>query len=351
MRTILTTVGISLIAPNKHGGNNPDDQALSNYLRHTDPVIASAETNSLSRILTEDDAIVFLYSQTEKGKLCAEALCTHYESKGYTVKLQEIPNLTYTESSFKVKGLRSLVSTLIELVQKYKSGGSGEVLINATGGFKAEMAYANLIGLLFNVPVFYIHELFKDIIMMPAPPIGWDYSLIADHEEFFEWITDDYRPTPEVTPRLNGLPEEIGFLLADEEGFTSLSPAGEVFFQAFRERQVSYAYAPVLLSENAKNTYENSNPATQKLFDRTLRKLRDPQLRNSGSGQVGNCDCRVYPRGNRTERLFWFEGEDEHPHVCELALHNDESYEGLIKRGISKDTYSAFDIWNDPLHS
>ena len=351
MRTIITTVGISLAAENKHGGSTPNDQVLSNYLRHTDPIIASAETNSLSRILQEGDSIIFLYSQTGKGKLCAKVLCSHYQSKGYTAELQKIPHLTYASDSFKVRGLRSLVSTLIELVQKYKSTGSGEVLINATGGFKAEMAYANLIGLVFNVPVFYIHELFKDIIMMPAPPIGWDYSLIADYEEFFVWIAGDFRTTAVVDQRLSELPADIGFLLAEEGGYTSLSPTGEVFFSAFRERQVSYAAVPIWLSGEALKTYKEASSNTKELFARTLRKLRDPLLRNSGSGQVGNCDCRVYPRGNRNERLFWFEDEDRLPHVCELALHSDESYDRLIERGVNKAMYSTFEEWEDPLNS
>ena len=72
--------------------------------------------------------------------------------KRYKASVEKIPDLDYEESRFKVKGLRSLVSTLIKLVREYNA--SGEVSINATGGFKAEMAYANLIGLLFNVPVF-----------------------------------------------------------------------------------------------------------------------------------------------------------------------------------------------------
>ena len=347
MRTILTTVGISLIAPNKHGGSKPDEQKLANYLRHTPPIAASAETNSLSRILVEDDRIIFLVSDTTDGKFCAEALRKHYASLGYTASIKVVSNLTYAASSFRVKGLRSLVSTLIDLVREHKT--LGKVLINATGGFKAEMAYANLIGLLFNVPVFYIHEAFKNIIEMPAPPIGWDYSLIADYEEFFEWINADFRPTAEVQRRLQSLPQAVGFLLEEEGNFTLLSPTGDVFFQAFLQRQEVYASIPILLSEKALQTYGNADGTMKEIFARTLRKLRDPQLRNSGSGQVNNCDCWVYPRGNRTERLFWFAGPDGNPHVCELALH--DRYEDLIQQGVNKAQYHHFEEWRDPLSS
>ncbi len=349
MRTILTTVGISLLAPKKHGNTQPNDDKLASYLRHTDPVVASAETNSLSRILAEGDRIIFLHSQTDDGKLCAQALSRHYDNfREYRAELQEIPDLTYTESRFKVKGLRSFVSTMIELVQKHKgTDSSDEVLINATGGFKAEMAYANLIGLLFNVPVFYIHEAFKDIIMMPSTPIGWDYSLLANYEEFFEWINDDYRKTAEVNRRLGHLPEEVRFLLEEEEQLTFLSPTGEVFFEAFRARQSSYSSIPIWLSGTARKTYEEAAANTKLIFERTLRKLRDPQLRNSGSAQVRNCDCLVYPRGNRPERLFWFGGEEGNPRVCELALH--ERYEELIAQGVNKSAYQDFQLWKDPL--
>jgi len=72
-----------------------------------------------------------------------------------------------------MRGLRSLVATLISLIRKERAGGR-EVLVNATGGFKAEIAYATLVGLLFDVPVYYIHEAFQDIIEMPPTPIGWD---------------------------------------------------------------------------------------------------------------------------------------------------------------------------------
>ena len=350
MRTILTTVGISVMSPIKHDGNTPNDQKLASYLRNTNAATASAETNSLSRILEKNDNIVFLCSDTDSGRLCANALSTHYNnSKKYKASVKVIPDLTYKESKFKVQGLRSFVSTLISLVREHKT--SGEVLINATGGFKAEMAYANLIGLLFNVPVFYIHELFKDIIEMPAPPIGWNYSLIADNEVFFEWINECLRKTNDVNISLGKLPEairqEIRFLLEDEDGFTLLSPTGEVFFEAFREEQASYASIPVWLSRNAQSTYERADANKKIIFDRTLRKLRSRQLRNSGSHQVSNCDCRVYPSGHRSERLFWFEGENGEPYVCELAFHNDESYEGLIEQGVNKLKYEGFKKWDD----
>ncbi|MBI1928960.1 putative CRISPR-associated protein [Candidatus Poribacteria bacterium] len=282
MRTILTTVGTSLLSNAKRslglaGDPQPDEQQLINYLRHAEPVKASAETNSLARLIREGDRIIFLHSQTDEGRWCARALSQHYAGKGYSATLQEVPDLTYKESRFKIRGLRSLVATMIELIRKYKAPEPGhDVLINATGGFKAEIAYATLVGLLFDVPVYYIHEAFQDIIEMPPTPISWDYSLLADYEEFFEWVDADLRPTTEVDKRMRQLPEDVRLLLADEEDFTLLSPAVEAFYEAYRQRQQVYTGVPILLSSEAWKTYKGADASVQTLFNRTLRKLRDP---------------------------------------------------------------------------
>jgi len=185
MRTILTTVGTSLLGNARHDlqVEQPNAHQLANYLRHVDVIQTSTETNSLSRLLQEHDQMIFLCSQTPEGKQCAEALAQYYKNAGYQTKVVEVPDLTYTESRFKMRGLQSLVATLIDQIRREKAQ-ARQVLINATGGFKAEIAYATLVGLLFDVPVYYIHEAFRDIIEMAPTPISWDYSLLADYEEW-----------------------------------------------------------------------------------------------------------------------------------------------------------------------
>ncbi len=348
MRTILVTVGTSLLTNAKRDlkEQEPNEQQLANYLNHTEASRASAETNSLSRILEKGDRIIFLHSQTDEGKRCAEALVRHYNHNGYETRVIEVPDLTYSESRFKMRGLRSLVATLIDQIRWEKKQGR-EVLINATGGFKAEIAYATLVGLLFDVPVYYIHEAFRDIIEMPPTPINWDYSLLASYEDFFEWINADLRSTAEVDKRLRGLPEEVRLLLTEEEGFTMLSPAGEAFYEAYRDRVEQAIPEPVFLSAQAWETYRSAAPDVRQLFDRALRKLKVHELRISGSDRVRNSDCLVYPKGHCDERIFFFEGEDGHVRVCELARHSDKSYERLIQRGVRRDEYRDFKEWRE----
>lgn len=147
-----------------------------------------------------------------------------------------VPHLTYAEKQFKMRGLRSLVGTIVELVEHEKKAGN-EVAINATGGFKAEIAYATLIGLLYDIPVYYIHDAFKEIIDLPPAPIQWDLSLLDTYHDFFRWIASDLRPTLDVDQRLRSLPPEVHVLLTEEEGYTFLSPVGEVVYRAWAYRR------------------------------------------------------------------------------------------------------------------
>jgi putative CRISPR-associated protein (TIGR02619 family) len=344
MRTILVTVGTSLLTNAKRDLNKdkPSIHDIAKYLHEKDPKKASAETNSLSRILQKEDKIVFLYSQTEDGKFCAEALQRHYEQQEYQTEIVEISDLTYKESRFKMRGLRSLVATLIDCIRRERQA-QREVLINATGGFKAEIAYATVVGLLFDVPVYYIHEAFRDIIQMPPTPIGWDYSLMAEYEEFFEWLNEDLRWTADVEKRLRELPrsEEIHLLLVEEEDFTFLSPTGEAFYEAYKTRLEQAQETPLWLSEVAWRTYEKAAPDVKALFNRTFRKLRMKELRISGSDRVQNSDCLVFPKGHRDERVFYFE-ENGKIYVCELARHSDKSYERAIEHGVYRNHYGGW---------
>ena len=179
---------------------------------------------------------------------------------------------------------------------------------------------------------------------MPPTPISWDYSLLAEHEDFFEWVYEEARPTAAVDERLRHRPAELRLMLIEVEDTTILSPTGEAFWEAYLDRLRDSQSVPVLLSAAAKAAYDGAEPSIRELFGRTLAKLRLNELRISGSDRVGNCDCLVFPKGHRTERLFYYE-EDGHVRVCELARHSDQSYERLIEKGVLRSNYSNFTVW------
>jgi len=342
-RTILTTVGTSLMTNARRDFNLPTDPGeseLAAYLHSQDPSRASAETNSLHRILESGDRIVFVHSQTSQGHMCARVLAQHYRNQGYETDTVEVADLTYEESRFKMRGLRSLVAGLIERLRREQAQGR-QVLINATGGFKAEIAYATLIGLLFRVPVYYIHEAFRDIIEMPPVPIDWDLSLLAEYEDFFEWLQADLRTTPEVDDRLRGLPSEIRLLLTEEAGYTFLSPAGEAFYEAYRLRYEQARTMPLLFSRKARIVWKGLDPSARTVLGRILGRLRMREVQ-ARAERVRNSDCLVYPRGASDFRVFFFIDDAGQVRICEITRHSDGSYERRIQEGVFKRSYRDF---------
>lgn len=348
MHVVLATVGTSLISnfERDRGTKTYTDGELLSFLAARDPAQATAETNSLSKMkkhgwLSQGDRIVFLHSETEHCARCATLLATHYARSGFETVTRECRDLSYRESHFKLRGLRSLVGTMVEIIRQERSRGY-DISINATGGFKAEIAYATLVGLLFNVPVYYIHDAFKDIIRMPPTPITWDSTLISEWDDFLAWLSADLRRKAEVDAYLESrhVPQSLRLLLAEEENYCFLSPAGEAFYDAYKDA-LAGASTEIMLSRQAREIYARSAPDQQRLFDALLSKLRLTNLRVTGSDRVDNCDCLIFPKGDREGRLFYFE-KDEVLYVCELSRHSDRSYERLISRGVRRANYGDY---------
>ncbi|KPV62575.1 MAG: CRISPR-associated protein [Candidatus Bathyarchaeota archaeon BA1] len=66
------------------------------------------------------------------------------------------------------RGLANLVREIARILTHHK-----DVRICATGGFKPEVALASVLGFIAKVPVYYIHESFRQEIHLPALPIDW----------------------------------------------------------------------------------------------------------------------------------------------------------------------------------
>jgi len=342
MRTLIVTVGTSLLSnAGKFLGKRPDFHALLGFLKKTAPKEASAETNSIERILRKDDQMVFLCSFTEEGRLCAEALKAYYNNKDIAVRIKEIRDLNYAESRFKLRGLRALVAEMVQAVNEERQKGR-EVIINATGGFKAEIAYATLVGLLFDVTVYYIHERFREIIELPPVPIDWDFSIIAEYEDLFRWLNDDYHAMEEVDRRLSVISEQdrrkISVLLEEEEGLICLGPTGEALFLAYMEKLRVAENVAVVLSTKARQTLNGYPPEVRRSFESLLKKIRIAPLRRKQAHSIEGSDCLVFPSGHREERIFFFE-EGGKVFVCEMTRHSDGSYQQILSQGVYRKNY------------
>lgn len=241
MSAIIVSIGTSLLT-NKNGrdyrpwegwrpGNPlPDQKDVVQWLRKADPAAASAETNTLHKLgLDAGDRLYYLHSDTPEGEFCARCLNDHYTGLGHNGVLCRVEGLKYSPKHFVEDGLRSLVAEAFAII----SNSGGRAVICATGGFKAEMAYLNLVGILTGCPVYYVHERMSELISLPALPLAWDHSLVEYNLDFFEWIDKEQRSIREVERRLKSLQPEVATLVVFRNGFGRLSAAGEALYLSY----------------------------------------------------------------------------------------------------------------------
>lgn len=246
-RLLITTVGTSLLTnrderpwtwSHRTKALLPDPEAVDAWLADADPVKVSAEMNTLHRReIDETDQISFLHSDTPEGKYCSERLGTYYTNKCREVRQCVLGALSYRDKSFAQSGLKSLISVTLQEIRYARERGLTPIFC-ATGGFKAEIAFLNLLGALLNIEVYYIHELHREEVLLPRLPLTWDADYVLQHQDFFDWIKADIRKSHEVESWLNARPELrplVANMEMNGEYFTDLSAAGELLFEAAKE--------------------------------------------------------------------------------------------------------------------
>ncbi|WP_034383759.1 putative CRISPR-associated protein [Deinococcus sp. YIM 77859] len=326
---VISTVGTSLLGNLHNPRVNPDGLDALALLRR-DPQRASAEANAITRLAKGGDTLVFLHSDTEDGERCADHLNTYFAGQGHPVHVRRVAGLSYNEKGFVSHGLRALVRLLAEEIRTAKRA-EQRPLLNATGGFKAEIAYATAVGLMFHVPVSYIHERFGDVVTLPASPVGWDYSLLSWYRDFFDWLDEEPRPTHAVHERLAALPESVALLVEDApDGQSYLSPLGEAYLEAFRGQ--ADTRRSLRLSASARRTLDALDFSTQSAYRQLLERLRHGGAGDwRRSAELVRGDVFKFPKGHSVHRAFVRE-DDAGLWVLELCGHEDERrYQELIR--------------------
>ncbi|NLI82937.1 MAG: putative CRISPR-associated protein [Deltaproteobacteria bacterium] len=246
MQHILCTVGTSLLTNRDDRpwagwyprGDRPlpDAESVDAWLTTADASAASAETNTLARLeLSKADVLTLLHSDTPEGRFCTERLQTLYRGTVREVTLEKIGKLGYGADHF-TAGLKALVDVTIRKVHEARAHGMTP-LFCATGGFKAEIAFLNLMGALLGIEVVYIHELHRELVRLPCLPLTWDAEFVARHEDFFRWIDEEPRKSAEVESWLKGRPELRPLVEDGDDGCTYLSAAGDLLYRVAKEQR------------------------------------------------------------------------------------------------------------------
>ena len=263
-QTLICTVGTSLFESNlsrlsensadkpsnwreiKHAFCSKQWNSLARELLKVDPTnrICGAEINTVEearkKVLTTVESIFFLVSDTAHGRHTG-MLLQEYFSLRSDLALRNVEYCIVESlqderpTDFKVHGLRNLVRRAGECIQR--SGGPEHVLIDATGGYKAQIAIAVLVGQALNIPVTYKHERFSEIIDFPPLPISFDYQILARNAEL---LTDFERGHALSSSEVDPLDEKLRVLLTEVsdggESLYELSPIGQIYLTGFRIR-------------------------------------------------------------------------------------------------------------------
>lgn len=324
MKTIISLVGTSLKNNfnRENIGKRPTPEALAHFAK-SDRKTSSAEMNTLDRLhLHDEDNVVLLHSDTEDGRLCGASLKT---ALGKNCSMVQISKLDYDHKTFK-KGLRNLVDTLIDQIEKAQKDGRS-VVIAATGGFKAESSYCTLVGLLFGVPVVYLHEKFGGVVELPTLPIAWDIDFVIDHEDFLLWLDSDAREKDEVDRRLNGFLEEVkkklDTLVYEEDGYILLNAAGVAMLRLLQHKSEQAKSNTLRITLEAKKAISGSMALKE-----IVEKLRMPERRKRAERKQPH-DVYAYPQGHVKERVIFF--NEEVPVIVGAFVDHDDYERGLAK--------------------
>ncbi len=206
--------------------------------------LCGAEINTIEEIRKKKwislENIIFLVSDTATGRDTGEFLKTYFEKrkdlKLRNVEYQIVERLQDERpADFKTHGLRNLVREMGKHIVKH--GGPDYIAIDATGGYKAQIAIAAIIGQVLNVPVFYKHEKFSEIIEFPPLPVSFDHDVLARNSDL---LIDFERGKAFSEDELGELDERLRVLLlevdVDSKTMYELSPIGQIYLEGFRIR-------------------------------------------------------------------------------------------------------------------
>jgi putative CRISPR-associated protein (TIGR02619 family) len=265
---LLCTVGTSLFRPNLEGlikdlavgSVRPELRPLAEAYQAKDwPTVSrelarlppserlcGAEINSIASMIDKgyvprDCGLFFLHSDTDDGRSTAAVLQTYFQVAGHgPVEAVEVPDLQDQDAKrFRTKGLRNLARKLCAVLRERSAPACA---INATGGYKAQIAIAVLLGQALGVPVYYKHELFSEIIAFPPMPIAMDFEVwMRASDMLFDLAEHDLTPADDY---LDEWDERYEALVEHEEvdgvGMLALSPTGQIFHETFHQRFQSH---------------------------------------------------------------------------------------------------------------
>lgn len=261
--TLISTVGTSLFGNLKHTTDEQLKQAFENknwqqlalllLEKSSTDRICGAEINSIARIcekgfLSSYRKLIFLISDTDDGRKSAEILKLYYENSRNSLDFHDKSEFRILKGlrdddvkAFRQEGLKNLVR---EISNEVRTSGSEQIAINATGGYKAQISFAGMIGQALEIPVYYLFERFSEVIELPPQPVALDLAFWLNNYSLFELLeaeqTIDKAEIEDILSESNPILERdymhsiIDEELIDNTTYISLSAMGVLFNERSR---------------------------------------------------------------------------------------------------------------------
>jgi putative CRISPR-associated protein (TIGR02619 family) len=206
--------------------------------------LCGAEINSIEAMvrkgfLGEDRVrLILLISDTEEGKAMGRVLEAYFLDPDCPVRFQYVSSRVVAGLQdaeplrFRREGLGNLVRALGEELRKW---GASSMAVNATGGYKAQIALAVAFGQAAGCPVYYKHEKFDQVIRFPQVPFALDLGLVNDLAEPDAAVPykDILRALGAGSPQMEAMEPLLEIEAVDAERLAALSALGLVYWEAY----------------------------------------------------------------------------------------------------------------------
>lgn len=198
----------------------------------------SAEIHSLARMpLTPEDTVVLFASETLDGLVCARAVARYLQDRGFDAVVETVEGLQVLDAE---KFAKKAVVNYLKVVLRYiDSHGAMNCVLNPTGGFKALVPYAVLLGMIRRVECRYIFEFSTQLISFPPLPVDFSHAGLESIKAVLELINRESAISKAVfDERLSWEQRREFAVLFEKEGDqVTLSPAGFLLLEEFLKPQ------------------------------------------------------------------------------------------------------------------
>ena len=255
-RSLICTVGASLVSnilrdeELKKLYEAKEVEKIGQYLvdKKEDPEkdqMFGAEINSIASIvalnyISERRHLHFLVSDTNDGKKVGAILKYYFERSKLAFEKVEVHVVDRLDDArmedFKRYGLRNLIKKIAEIIRVENN----DVVINATGGYKAQIAFALALGQGLKIPVYYRFERFKYVIELFPLPLTLDDSYYFEYNDLFEIVEDEdnLAEFEGLQSMYNQLPEGARIFFdvdwINNKRYITINPMGQTYLEIVR---------------------------------------------------------------------------------------------------------------------